>query len=406
MAESALDWLYATQFFGVKLGLENMDRLLREFEAHPARGVKVLHVAGTNGKGSTCAIADSVARAAGWRTGLFTSPHLVDFRERIRVDGEMIPEDVVTRELDALRERVVTWPHHPTFFEISLVLAMRYFRARGCELIILETGMGGRLDATTAVPADVAAITPIGLDHCEWLGDTLERIAAEKAGIIVPGKPVISAPQAEAAARVLRETANVRRAPLRFIEAPLAGYRVALPGAHQQINAALAIESLHAIGVPLRVETVRHGLERVRWPGRFDVRENGGLVLDGSHNEEGALALARAWQERYPGKPACLVFGAVMEKDLKPMLRALAPVAARWVLTSFHSPRAVDPDALAIACRECGVAGDFLETANSPSDALGLARRHGLPVLVAGSLYLVGEVIANLENLATRSTCQ
>ena len=161
----SLDWLYSTQNFGIKLGLDGPKKLLRQFLAYPKSSTKVVHAAGTNGKGSTCAMIDSLARSAGMRSGLFTSPHLIEFRERIRVNGEMISEQAVAESLTELREMVADWDHHPTFFEITLVVAMRYFKQCECELIVLETGMGGRLDATTAVPADVCVITPIALDH-------------------------------------------------------------------------------------------------------------------------------------------------------------------------------------------------------------------------------------------------
>ena len=190
----AIDWLFSTQMFGIKLGLDGARRLLREYLAFPAHDTTVIQVAGTNGKGSTCAMIDAIARAGGRRTGLFTSPHLVDFRERIQVSGHQIPEDRCAAMLAELREICAAMDPHPTFFEIALALAMRWFRECGCELIVLETGMGGRLDATTAVPADVSVITPIGMDHMQWLGDTLEKIAAEKAGIFRHGRNPPRAP--------------------------------------------------------------------------------------------------------------------------------------------------------------------------------------------------------------------
>jgi dihydrofolate synthase/folylpolyglutamate synthase len=252
----SIDWLFSTQMFGIKLGLEGPRRLLREYLAFPAHGVKVIHVAGTNGKGSTCAMADAVARAAGCRTGLFTSPHLIDYRERIRVSGVEIPEDACAAMLTELRELCASLEPHPTFFEITLALAMRWFRERECEVLVLETGMGGRLDATTAVPADVCAITPVGMDHMQWLGDTVEAIALEKAGIFVEGKPAISAPQLPSVRRVLECEANERRVPLSFVEGPLNGYPIALPGEHQRWNAALALECLHAVGVRLDLSLI------------------------------------------------------------------------------------------------------------------------------------------------------
>ena len=309
----SIDWLFSTQLFGIKLGLDGPKRLLKEYLAYPAFGVKVIHVAGTNGKGSTCAMIDSMARAAAYRTGLFTSPHLIDFRERIRVSGVEIPEDACAAMLTELRELCGALDPHPTFFEIALVLAMRWFRERDCELIILETGMGGRLDATTAVPADVCAITQVALDHMQWLGDTVEEIAREKAGIFVEGKPAISAPQQETVAKVLEKEANERRTPLSFIDAPLTGYPVALPGQHQRWNAALAVECLHTAGIRLDFGVVQHGLSAVRWPGRFEQMEHGGreIVLDGAHNPEGAAVLAETWREQFRERKAALVFSVV-----------------------------------------------------------------------------------------------
>lgn len=402
----SIDWLFSTQLFGIKLGLEGPRRLLKEYLAHPAHGVKVIHVAGTNGKGSTCAMIDSVARSNGIRTGLFTSPHLVDFRERIRVSGEEIPEDDCAGMLTALRTICERLDPHPTFFEITLALAMRWFRERECELIVLETGMGGRLDATTAVPADVCAITPIGLDHTQWLGDTLEKIAAEKAGIFVEGKPALSAPQAPEARRVLEMEANEIRAPLRFIEEPLLGYPIGLPGAHQRWNAALALACLHAGGVRLAYETVFHGLSQVRWPGRFERLEHRGraIVLDGAHNPHGAETLAATWREEFRGKKATLVFSAVAAKDVAGILAHLVPITESIHLCPVDTPRALSVAELAAALPAgAPVPGHH----GHVSDALDAALSSGTgPVLVAGSLFLVGEAKALLEGNAFMPSCQ
>ena len=269
--QEAINWLYSTQTFGVKLGLEQPTRLLREYLAFPPASTKVIHVAGTNGKGSVCALAESVARTAGYRTGLFTSPHLVSYTERIRVSGVEIDDDTTATHLTAIRELVSSWENHPTFFEITLAVAMRHFRDRGCEIIILETGMGGRLDATSAVPSDVAVITPIALDHQQWLGDTLAEIAGEKAAIVRRGKHAFSAAQAPEARKVIAETANQTQAILEFIEEPLQGYTLGLHGTHQQENAALALSAVHACGVDLNFETVKHGLSHAKHAGRFEV---------------------------------------------------------------------------------------------------------------------------------------
>jgi dihydrofolate synthase/folylpolyglutamate synthase len=398
----AIDWLFATQMFGIKLGLDNARRLLREYLAYPAHDTLVIHVAGTNGKGSTCAMIDSIARACGRRTGLFTSPHLIDFRERIKVSGREIPEEECAAMLTSLRAICERMETHPTFFEIALVLAMRWFRECGCELIVLETGMGGRLDATTAVPADVCVITPIGMDHMQWLGDTLEKIAAEKAGILVMGKPAISSPQEPAAREVLEKAANETRAPIMFIEEPLLGYPLALPGAHQQWNAALAVAALHAAGIPLREESVRHGLTHLQWPGRFEEIQPD-IILDGAHNPHAAAVLAQTWRGKFGDRKAALVFSAVAAKDIAGILEILAPLAERIFLCPVDTPRAVAPHELA----------GHLPAGSAPhqchasfEEAFNAARVMNMPVLVAGSLFLAGEARAFLTGETFQSSAQ
>jgi len=398
----SIDWLFSTQLFGVKLGLDGPRELLRQALAFPAHGVKVVHVAGTNGKGSTCAMVDSVARAAGVRTGLFTSPHLVDFRERIRVSGEEIPEEACTAMLVKMRALCESLDTHPTFFEITLALAMQWFRERECELIILETGMGGRLDATTAVPADVCGITPIGLDHTEWLGETLEEIAGEKAGIMVEGKPVISSPQQPSVERVLRVEANERRSPIQFTREPLRGYSLVMPGEHQAWNASLALECLHALGVPLSFESVQHGLSSVQWPGRFEVTELEGrtVVFDGAHNPAAAEVLANTWRERFGDRRASLVFSAVAAKDLGGLGSELAALADEIHLCPIDSDRAVPTDQLA------EVFSVESQPHASARDAFRAAMAGDGPVLVAGSLFLIGEIKAMLRGEDWRSSEQ
>lgn len=386
----AIDWLFSTQMFGIKLGLDGARRLLKEFLAYPAHGTQVIHVAGTNGKGSTCAIIDSIARACGRRTGLFTSPHLIDYRERIKVSGQEIPEQACASMLTSLREVCERFENHPTFFEISLALAMRWFRERECELIILETGMGGRLDATTAVPADVCVITPIGLDHTQWLGDTLEAIAAEKAGIFVGGKPIISAPQEPAARFVLEKEASEARAPIEFIVEPLLGYPMALQGDHQKWNAALAVTALHKAGLPLSADTVRHGLSHVSWPGRFEeIRP--GVILDGAHNPHAARVLAETWKSVFPEKQAALVFSAVAAKDIAGILEILAPLASKIFLCPVDTPRAIPAEEIVASLPADAPPS---ETFSTFQDAFAAASTLSPPILIAGSLFLVGEARA------------
>ncbi|MDP4625234.1 MAG: bifunctional folylpolyglutamate synthase/dihydrofolate synthase [Akkermansiaceae bacterium] len=392
--KEAIDWLFGTQTFGIKLGLEGPRNLLKECLAYPKHGVKVAHVAGTNGKGSTCAMMDRVARACGVRTGLFTSPHLIDYRERMRVSGEMISEERCAELLTDVRAVCERLEAHPTFFEITLAVAMRWFRERECELIILETGMGGRLDATTAVPADVCAITPIGMDHTQWLGDTLGKVAAEKAGIFLKGVPAFSSPQDDEARYVLEKEANERMTPLTFIDEPLGGYGISLPGEHQKWNAALALAALHGLGLRLGYESVAEGLSKVEWPGRFERIISGGIevVLDGAHNPHAAKVLRETWLAEYGEGVGTLVFGAVESKDVSGILEMLRGLTAKLIFCKVGTMRGLPTEELEKALPEGMEAvcyGNFHE-------AMAAARESGEPVLVAGSLFLVGEARAAL----------
>jgi len=398
----SIDWLFSTQMFGIKLGLDGPRRLLREYLAYPAHGTTLIHVAGTNGKGSTCAMIDSIARASGRRAGLFTSPHLIDFRERIQVSGEQIPEQACAAMLTELRAICDSLETHPTFFEIALVLAMRWFREKSCDLIVLETGMGGRFDATTAVPADVCVITPISLDHTEWLGDTLEAIATEKAGIFVEGKPVICAPQESAARDVLEKEANQKRCPIQWINEPLLGYTIPIAGEHQRWNAALAVNALHHAKVPLNSDVILYGLSRLQWPGRFErVQDN--VIIDGAHNPQGAQILANTWQQEFPNQKATLIFSAVTAKDTPGMLSKLAPLATRILLCCVDSPRAASVDELVAALP--ADAPDY-RAYNHFVAAFAAAQTHSNPILIAGSLFLVGEARAFLTQQEHRSSMQ
>ncbi len=382
-----LEWLYGTQLFGIKLGLKNMRRLI-DLIGLPGKAQRIIHVAGTNGKGSTSAMIDALSRAGHHSTGLFTSPHLVHFTERIRVDGRPIPEAEAARRLRVIREKVAGWDPHPTFFEITTALGLWWFRDAGAQVIVLETGMGGRLDATNALTPRASVITPIGMDHTQWLGDTLAKIAAEKAGIIKPGVPVVSAPQEAEALEVIERVAAEKGAPLTVVDFPWPG-PVSLAGAHQRWNASVALAAMGAAGLVAPPEA----LARVEWPGRFQrLGWDGRLILDGAHNAHGARALAATWSEVFGAEKAVVIFGAVATKDHADMMAALAPVAARFVFTTVNSPRAVPAAELAAA----GPPGSAVTA--SLAEALALAPRGAgdPPVLVCGSLYLVGQALATL----------
>ena len=336
--EEALAWLYGTQLFGIKLGLESVSRLLTELKV-PNPDQRIIHVAGTNGKGSVCAMIDSMLRAQGYRTGLFTSPHLVTFRERIQINGEQISEDDVALGLTNIRDLIADWDPHPTFFEIVTALALLHFRERAAEFIVLETGMGGRLDATNATQPIVSVITPIDLDHQKWLGDTLSEIAGEKAGIIKPKTPVVSAMQLPAAEAVIRARAKDCDAPLQFVRENYPG-GVALNGAHQQQNAALAIAALRAAEVAIGEESIARGLASVSWPARFQ-RWDEQTIIDGAHNPAGARILAETWQRIFPGERASIILAVLQDKDVAGIVRALFPIAQRFLLPKIRAVRAL-----------------------------------------------------------------
>jgi dihydrofolate synthase / folylpolyglutamate synthase len=391
----AVAWLYGTQLHGIKLGLESIERLAGALLIGPQP--TFIHVAGTNGKGSVCAMADAICRAAGLRTGLYTSPHLVTFRERIRLDDMMIPEADVAGGLTKIREVMRGWEHAPTFFEIVTALALAWFQRQGAQVAILETGMGGRLDATNVVTPAVSVLTPIGLDHQAWLGSTLAEIAAEKAGILKRGVPAVSAPQAPESAAVLRHAAEHVGTSLRFIEHPLDDeWRVNLAGSHQRWNAALAVEALAAAGLEVSPAAIRQGLAAVQWPGRFQ-RVSDRIILDGAHNPHAAAQLAKTWREEFGDAQATLVFGAMRDKDVAGVLTALRPISARVLAVPVENARACTAEEL------CTIARDVdpmwpATPCDSLSAALATAESQPERVLIAGSLFLIGEALAHFDS--------
>jgi dihydrofolate synthase / folylpolyglutamate synthase len=380
--QESLGWLYSTQQFGIKLGLDNIRRLLKAL-GDPHEHLSFLHVAGTNGKGSVCAMLDGVLRASDHKTGLYTSPHLIDFRERIRVDGRKIPCEAAARSLENLRRLAANWDHSPTFFEFATALALQHFAESDCAFVVLETGMGGRLDATNAVIPLVSVITPIALDHTRWLGKTVAEVAWEKAGIIKPGVPVVSAPQDPAAAEVIAKRAEELGCSLKFAEAAWDGAELGLRGRHQRGNAALAVASLRAAGVHVSDKAVAEGLRDVHWPGRFQMIGER-FVLDGCHNPHAAEQLLLNWRDHFGAEQADVIFGALGDKDYSAILRILAPISREVLLVPVRSERAAAPEILASACpvpyRIFADVKDALEASRGKT-------------LVTGSLFLVGEVL-------------
>lgn len=394
------DLLFSRSNFGMKLGLERM-REACTLLGNPQRSAPALHVAGTNGKGSTCAFAEASLRAAGLRTGLYTSPHLVHFCERIRIAGAPIAEERACDLMEELLARI-PWALRPdglTFFEIATLMAFCAFR--GVDVMVIEVGLGGRLDATNVLETPRAcAIASLGLDHAEHLGPTLADIAREKAGIFKRGVPAVTAPQPREAARALEGRATEVGVTLlrpgreyRFesrdvrpfwYQGPRWAVRatdLALQGHHQRTNAALACALLEASLLPLEARHVQQGLAMAIWPGRLE--RIGEVYLDGAHNAPAAKALARAMLSLAGGAPVRLVFGALQDKDASAMLLEVGPIAASVHFCAPPSPRAIAPEALSRMWPGSVHA--------SVTSALRAARGEGGIVLVCGSLYLVGE---------------
>ncbi len=396
-----------------KLGLERMEVLLAEL-GHPERACRFVHVAGTNGKGSVCAMLESALREAGHRTGLYISPHLVEPVERIQIGGRPVSEAQFTRAFnhvhaaaeDLLRQEALE--AHPSYFETLTAMAFLLFRELGVEMVVLETGLGGRLDATNVVQPELAVITPIDFDHERYLGNSIESIAREKAGILKPGVPAVFARQRPEALRVLEERASELAIPaahtsswrLDSLEVHRDGHRsliqgrsgclhleCPLAGEHQVENALTAVAALELLGVP--VEAIERGISRTRWPGRLErVATAPEIILDGAHNPAGVRALAAYIRRFYAGRPVWIVYGAMRDKSLDEIAGLLAPLAERIILTSPNSHRALRAELL-------GAFFDHPAAEVAPSVEAALERAAAAPpeaaVFLTGSLLLVGE---------------
>ena len=397
--DEALDWLYSTQHFGIKLGLDNMKALL-SLLGNPEKRLKFLHVAGTNGKGSVCAFLDAILRAEGYKTGLFTSPHLVDFRERICLNGTPISQQEVAEGLTLLRNATGDGSALvPTFFEFTTALAAWHFSRQNAEIVVWETGLGGRWDATNVVTPLVSVITSIAYDHKQWLGETLAKIAAEKAGIFKPDIPAVSAPQLAEAEEELFRRASEQGVFLRFVEVPWITSEIGLHGIHQRWNAALAVAALNAGGVALSPDSVRQGLVQVHWPGRFQMLSDR-LMVDGAHNPDAIRTLVVTWREVFGNRQASVVFGSLRDKESDGMLQILSEIAEEFLFVPVANTRS--RSANEHQAPE-GISARYFE---SSSVALDVALAGDGMVLVVGSLFLVGEVLAQKQGIAYRKTNQ
>jgi len=398
---------------GAKFSLGPMRMLLAGL-GNPESTQRFIHVAGTNGKGSTCATIASILRQAGFRTGLYTSPHLIEPTERIQIDGQAIRPERFAAAFEivhACAEQLIASERldaHPSYFETVTAMALLLFR-ESCEIAVLEVGLGGRLDATNVVSPELCVITPVAYDHEAFLGNTLESIASEKAGILKPRVPVVISPQLPAAETTILTRArelgceivrtadfpilDIRTTP-RNSEFGLSGqrYRCVLPGRHQIENARTAVLACRRLHLP--EQAVEAGLNAVVWPGRLEyVSQSPDFVLDGAHNPAGAAALASYIREFCAHRPVWLVYGAMRDKAIEEVTQQLFPLAGRLIVTAPHFPRALRPEAI-------------LEIASHPdahitpsvSEAIEIARTAPPDAVVffTGSLFLVGEARALL----------
>jgi dihydrofolate synthase/folylpolyglutamate synthase len=428
-----IDYLFGLQKYGIKLALSN-SFLLMELMGGPQKKFRTVHVAGTNGKGSTAVFIASMLMSAGYRVGLYTSPHLVSFTERIRVGGAPIPEARVVELARRVREEYRGRPGpegsgemSPTFFEVTTAVAFSYFAEEGVDIAVIEVGMGGRLDSTNVITPLVSVITNIDIEHTEFLGTTLEQIAGEKAGIIKPGVPVVTgAVQPEATGVIEREAAAkgspVFRLPREFrpenvlngreqvfdyrgMKADYRGLRVGMLGRHQVDNASLAlaaVECLRNAGVSVDETAIRRGLEWAQWEGRMErVAQGPDIYLDGAHNPASAKKLAGTIRDLLPVyRKLVLVIGILGDKDVGGIVREIVPLADRVVVTRPQYARALDVQALAAEVRKLHGAVSAAETVG---EAIKLAREGASPedlILITGSLYVVGDARALLVDRA------
>jgi dihydrofolate synthase/folylpolyglutamate synthase len=452
----ALDYLYSfvdySQERSYRYSAEVFDlgrmRQLLQLLGDPQAAYRTIHIAGTKGKGSVASLIASSLRAAGHRTGLYTSPHLVRFTERIRVDGDEIPETQLALLVDEIKPHVAVVPGLTTF-ELVTALAFLHFARAGVDVGVIEVGLGGRLDATNVITPQVSVITSLSYDHMHLLGDRLSDIAREKAGILKPGVPLVLAPQQQEAEHVVERIAAEVGAPLVKVgrdwlyapgghdlshqilyiwsaaEQPLMDafvesgggeewvpprYEIPLLGHHQVVNAAVAYAALRVLrqtGLTVTEEAVQRGFRQVRWPGRFQVLSTDpAVVIDSAHNRDSALKLRLALDDYFPGAPATLVFGASADKDIAGMLLELLPRVSRLILTQAVHPRAADPDEVADLAHGMGARTEVVAPVEAALRRAIERARPGEVIVSAGSLFVAGEALAAWERVRPLADCE
>ena len=375
---SGYRYLSSLEKFGINLGLERITCLLEQLK-NPHEQFKSIHIAGTNGKGSTAAMMASILKEAGYKVGLYTSPHLFDYTERIKINGQDISWQDFQEGLRVVKKVAQIMKDQPTIFEVLTAVAFRYFAQKKVDYAVVEVGLGGRLDATNVLIPEVSVITNIDLEHTEILGKTLAKISAEKAAIIKPGVPVVTAEHKQEALKVIKKIGkNNSSLSILVTRYPLS-VTGKLLGAHQKLNAACAVAAIRLARIKVSRSAIKNGLRKTAWPGRFQVISKKPLIIvDGAHNPAGVKSLRVTIREQFPDK-FTVIFGCQKTKDFKKMLREIKPVAARLIITQSSHLQAADLKFGAVRT-------------NSIKEAI--ARWDGKsPLLVTGSLFLVADAM-------------
>ncbi|MCK4456112.1 MAG: bifunctional folylpolyglutamate synthase/dihydrofolate synthase [Thermoplasmata archaeon] len=418
--DEALRWLFKLQRFGVKLGLDNVRELLSHL-GDPHEKFRSVHVAGTNGKGSVCTFLSSALKEAGYKVGMYTSPHVVRYNERMQINGEEISNERVMEYVSKIRpiaERMGEDPtKHPTFFELTTAMGFSYFADENVDIAVVEVGMGGRLDATNVITPEVSVVTHLALEHTEHLGKTLERIAKEKAGIIKPGVPVVSAEENPVIRRVCDEqgcdlVVVEEDYPYERISFDASGqrlwigdssreFKMPLLGSYQLQNVATAyavLDAMRARGLDISEESVERGFATAKWPARLEiVRRKPTVIIDSSHNPDGMRNMKEALLEAVGKDKITFVVGAMSDKDVFPMLEAIAPVAERIICTKPDYWRAMDPEEVE---REARKLVDDVEVVRSVPEAIeravSLVSEDDV-ICITGSIFMAGDATAHLK---------
>ena len=416
--KEALAYIHGVEFFGSKPGLTRIGELLEKL-GNPQKGLRFIHIAGTNGKGSCAAMTASVLKAAGYKTGLYTSPYLYRFNERMQINGKEIPDELLAEIVTGVKPIAEAMEDHPTEFELMTAIALLWYKEEACDVVVLEVGLGGRFDATNIIDApEAAVIMNIGLDHTAVLGDTVEQIAFEKAGIIKPGTEAVLFQQSESVTDVVRERCAELGVPLHIADFSkinsefdsLYGqsftyrgeiYALPLLGSHQLKNAAVVLELVEVLrsrGWKLEQSDVEHGLYAVHWPGRFELLSEEPLfVVDGGHNPQCALTVRENLLHYFPGKRRILLLGILRDKDYAGLTEILDGAADEYICITPDSHRALPAAELAEHLHQynkpvavCDSIRDGVSLALDRSD-------DGSVVCAVGSLYSVGEIRACFE---------